>query len=75
MIIRHIKFKHTITTVVGISSFCLGIWMDRKYREISLSNKIPSFQIFDAVNADSIVTKDQQLINEQRVSQVRLLIH
>lgn len=64
-------FKH-LTTVVGVSSFCLGIWLDRKFREYNLNHRIPGFQIFDAVNADNIVTNDQELIanNELRISQV-----
>lgn len=64
-----------ITTIVGISSFCLGIWLDRKFREYNESYKMTRFKIFDAVNADDIVTNDQQLItnNEQRISQVRYI--
>lgn len=67
MIIKH------ITTIVGVSSFCLGIWLDRKYREYKTFYKMPGFKIFDNVNADNVVTNDQQLIinNEQRISQVR----
>ncbi|VVC28673.1 Hypothetical protein CINCED_3A016571 [Cinara cedri] len=65
MIVRH------ITTVVGVSSFCFGIWANRKYREYNALCKIPIFKIFDAVYADN-VTNDQQLIsnNEQRISQI-----
>lgn len=64
-------FRH-ITTVVGISSFCFGIWLDRKYREFNSFHKLPGFDIFDAVNADSIITNDQQQANyEQRISQVK----
>lgn len=66
MIARH------ITTVVGVSSFCLGIWFDQKYKTFNVQQKIPGLQIFDGVNADSIITNDQLLpTNEQRVSQVR----
>lgn len=69
MIVRH------LSAIVGVSSFCFGIWFDRKYRQFtaSNSNKLPILQIFDAVKADSIITNDQQLTlnNEQRVSQVR----
>lgn len=65
MLARH------ITTVVGVSSFCLGIWFDRKYRAFSAQQKTPGLQIFDGVNADSIITNDLLLpTNEQRVSQV-----
>lgn len=65
--------KH-INTVVGVSSFCLGIWLDRKYREFHTAHKIPGFKIFDAVNADSVLSNNQQLINnEQRISEVRYL--
>lgn len=66
MIIRYI-------TAVGVSSFFLGVWLDRKYREFKTILKIPGFQIFDAVNADSIVNNNQQLIinHEERISQVR----
>lgn len=66
MIVKH------ITTIVGVSSFCLGIWIDKKYREYKESNIIPGFKIFDAVNADSNVPNNSQLIinNEQRISQV-----
>lgn len=69
MIIRH------ITTVVGVSSFCLGIWLDRKYREFNKCLEIPGFKIFDAVNADSIVNNNQQLMinNEERISEVRCI--
>jgi len=71
-------FSRHITAVVGISSFCLGIWMDRKYRELSelnTSHRIPGFKIFDAVYADGIVANNQELIinnnnNDQRISQV-----
>lgn len=74
MLIRRIKFKHTITAVVGISSFCFGIWIERKYKDFNTLYRSPSFKIFDAVNADSIITKDQQLNNnEQRVSEVSFI--
>lgn len=70
MIARH------ITTVVGVSSFCLGIWFDRKYRAINAHQKTPGLQIFDGVNADSIITNDQLLpTNEQRISQVSKYKH
>lgn len=67
MIVKH------ITTIVGVSSFCFGIWIDKKYREYKASYKVPGFKIFDAVNADSIVPSNSELIinNEQRISQVR----
>lgn len=67
MIVKH------ITTIVGASSFFFGIWLDKKYREYIASHKVPLFKIFDAVNADSIVPSNSQLIvnNEQRISQVR----
>ncbi|CAI6345086.1 unnamed protein product [Macrosiphum euphorbiae] len=65
-------FSRHITAVVGISSFCLGIWMDRKYRELNALHGIPGFKIFDAVYADGIVANNQELIvnNEQRISQI-----
>lgn len=68
-------FSRNITAVIGVSSFCLGIWMDRKYRELKLSHSIPGFKIFDAVYADGIVTNNQELIinNEQRISQVKCI--
>lgn len=70
MITRH------ITTVISVSSFCLGIWLDRKYREFNWPRKIPGFQIFDAVNADSNVNNQQLIIkNEQRISQVRCILY
>lgn len=68
MITRH------LTTVVGVSSFCLGIWLDRKFREYNSNrSRIPGFQIFDAVHADNSVANNHELIanNEQRISQVR----
>jgi len=70
-------FPKHITAVVGISSFCLGIWMDRKYRELNASHRVPGFKIFDAVYADGIVSNNQELIinNEQRVSQVKCTMH
>lgn len=62
-----------ITTVVGISSFCLGMWLGRQFREYNVY-KMPRFKIFDAVNADNIVTNDQLITNnEQRISQVRFV--
>jgi len=66
-------FTRQVTAVVGISSFCLGIWMDRKFRELNALHRIPGFKIFDAVYADGIVTTNQELIvnNEQRISQVK----
>lgn len=66
--------KH-ITTVIGVSSFCLGIWLDRKYKEFNTIYKIPGFKIFDAVNADSVINYNQQQIiyHEQRISEVRYL--
>jgi len=66
-------FSRHITAVVGISSFCLGIWMDRKYRELNALHRIPGFKIFDAVYADGLVTNNQELIvnNDQRISQVK----
>jgi len=70
-------FPKHITAVVGISSFCLGIWMDRKYWELNASHRVPGFKIFDAVYADDIVSNNQKLIinNEQRVSQVKFTMH
>lgn len=67
--------KCITSVVVGVSSFCLGIWIDRKYREYNISHRIPGFKIFDAVYAESNVLNNQQLIinNEQRVSQVRFM--
>lgn len=69
-------FKH-MTTIVGVSSFCIGIWMDRKYREYKESHRIGGFKIFDAVNADSIVPNNSELIanNEWRISQVIYTIY
>lgn len=66
-------FSRHISAVVGISSFCLGIWMDRKYRELNALHSIPGFKIFDAVYADGLVANNQELIvnNEQRISQVK----
>jgi len=66
-------FSRYITAVVGISSFSLGIWMDRKYRELNSLHRIPGFKIFDAVYADGIAINNQELIvnNEQRISQVK----
>lgn len=69
-------FRHITTAVVGVSSFCLGILIDRKFRGLNTS-QIPEFKIFDAVNADSAVTIDnQQLIikNEQRISEVSFIL-
>lgn len=67
--------KHYVTTIVGVSSFCLGIWLDKKYNKFNASHKIPGFKIFDAVNADSVITNNQQLIinNEHRISEVKYL--
>lgn len=64
--------KHLTSVVFGVSSFCLGVWIDRKYREYSFSHRVPGLKIFDAVYADSNVTNNQQLIanNELRISQV-----
>jgi len=70
-------FTKHITAVVGISSFCLGIWMDRKYRELNAFHRVPGFKIFDAVYADGIVSNTQEVIinNEQRISQVKCIMH
>jgi len=71
-------FKHFTTAVVGVSSFCLGVWLDRKYKKFDLSvYSVPGFQIFDAVNADSVINNNQQLIvnNEHRISEVRQTIY
>lgn len=68
MIVRHIT-----TAVVSVSSFCLGIWLDRKYGKFnSCSCTIPRFQIFDAVNADSVINNNRLIVNnEHRISEVR----
>jgi hypothetical protein len=68
--------KCVTSVVVGVSSFFLGIWIDRKYREHNISHRIPGFKIFDAVYAESNVVNNQQLVinNEQRVSQVRIIL-
>lgn len=69
-------FKHFTTTVVGVSSFCFGILIDRKIRGLKTSKIIPEFKVFDAVNADSALTIDnQQLIvkNDQRISEVSFI--
>jgi len=70
MIIRHIT-----TTVISVSSFCFGVWLERKYRAFNFPHCTNiAFEIFDAVNADSVINNNQQLIinNEHRISEVRL---
>lgn len=69
--------RHVTSVVFGVSSFCLGIWIDRKYRDYNVSFRVPGFKIFDAVYAESNVNNNQQLIikNEQRISQVRLITY
>ncbi|XP_050523907.1 endonuclease G, mitochondrial-like [Daktulosphaira vitifoliae] len=62
--------KSFTLTVVGVSSFYFGMWWNKF--NTSSNPYISSFKIFDAVNADNVVSMDSQItsLKEQRISQI-----